>query len=577
MDAPPIGIEDARDENGELINWAEFLSEAGAGIEPQVWEAPEDEEWMLEYDRVNAFSDVVTTITHTDSAVDAGVECEELDVSDDEAAEEEAQRRLAEDDHAEIPSKPATFFALKAYPEAVRQMHEEYFFRVTITKKIKGEPGYSGWGKWRSNNEWEPVKKEKVLDECSSFKYLDSDGKEQPFLPRYMTDDTVTRYVGFSYDPYNKDGSLLTLLPAFRASTLPKIGRRSTVLRLVQPIVDFFEGAVEDSGQREILIAVFANVLQRPMEKSELISLLEGRPGCGKNIILQKCFGPLVLGGARYKQVPGAAAAFQAFSDARRLRNVLVMDEVTQADTRQYAEFIKDLATQDTVEYRKTYSDPVTFRNFTNVFMTTNNKRMVYITPGDRRFWVAEFTNRRLRTQSKYYKHLAHYIQRPVVVRAFYEYLKYIVDIRKYVGQWQEMRPLGDAYWQTVQMNTNPFYSFMSMLTVQAANFHAPASGEIAYNEHRGVVQVQHNALLDIVKDWMRRAHFTRSSVDFLTGGVYASQIEQLRKAKVVIKARIDNRRYMLISIPKLLHYLQVSQQYDGRMTDVCLLEGRLS
>ena len=123
-------------------------------------------------------------------------------------------------------------------------------------------------------------------------------------------------------------------------------------------------------------------------------------------------------------------------------------------------ERIKDLITSSTVHINQKNRDPYDIRNLTNMALTSNQQNPVQIDPQERRFVVFE-CNASKKGDTEYFQKLGSHLERNDVARAFFQYLRDLVDVHPYTP-FQSHRPQTDAYAAMQQRNIPLFYKFLS-------------------------------------------------------------------------------------------------------------------
>ena len=128
----------------------------------------------------------------------------------------------------------------------------------------------------------------------------------------------------------------------------------------------------------------------------------------------------------------------------------------------EYADRLKDLITNPTINYEKKGKDTIVVSNLTNIILTSNNANSLTVTADDRRY-VLFHCSSVYKGDPTYFNELGSHLDRPEVARAFFQYLLKR-DLSPYPKSFQFSRPLTD-YYREAQKNSIPVLSrFLSTL-----------------------------------------------------------------------------------------------------------------
>ena len=128
----------------------------------------------------------------------------------------------------------------------------------------------------------------------------------------------------------------------------------------------------------------------------------------------------------------------------------------------EYADRLKDLITNPTINYEKKGKDTIVVSNLTNIILTSNNANSLTVTADDRRY-VLFHCSSVYKGDPTYFNELGSNLDRPEVARAFFQYLLKR-DLSPYPKSFQFSRPITE-YYKDAQRNSIPVVSrFLSAL-----------------------------------------------------------------------------------------------------------------
>ena len=107
-----------------------------------------------------------------------------------------------------------------------------------------------------------------------------------------------------------------------------------------------------------------------------------------------------------------------------------------------------------------------TVKNFLNILCTTNSTNSIKIKPGERRFVVFQ-TSPKKKGSTAYFLKLLKHLERECVARAFFQYLRDVVDVTPFLP-FQTTRPITQAYKPLRAQNISLFYRFLSSIVKYA-------------------------------------------------------------------------------------------------------------
>jgi len=184
--------------------------------------------------------------------------------------------------------------------------------------------------------------------------------------------------------------------------------------------------------------------------KTNVMIMIKGLEGCGKNIILNAIAFALI--GEEYA-VATASPEKQLFGNFNSLlqNRVLTIINEGQYGLRNCMDVIKDIITEDRVNIEKKGIDPTSLKNYNNFIGDTNNFNILNITPTDRRFVFFNCNNEYV-GNSDYFTPLCDDLKDEKALSALYHYLIDEIDCPNDYD-FQLTRPKTSIYKKLQQIN----------------------------------------------------------------------------------------------------------------------------
>ena len=295
---------------------------------------------------------------------------------------------------------------------------------------------------------------------------------KKDFIPLWLKDENISVYNDVIFRPYIiKDVSKkhFNLFKGLRVSNL-KICRNYDI---ILPILEHIKTVI--SKNREdvytFVIQYFAQIIQHPDNKTNVVMLIKGRQGCGKNIIIDLLANGIIGTEYSVSTANPERVFFGNFNSLLGNKILAVMNEAGN-NVRDCMDRMKDIATAPTINVEKKGKDPLVFDNYINMIGTTNNFNSIDITVDDRRCIYLECDNNYI-GNVEYFNKLARVCMDEEAISSFYHYLKEEVKIT--ITDFQKSRPITLEYKRIQKLNINNVYKFLSDYN------------EIIYKNYKGV------------------------------------------------------------------------------------------
>jgi len=309
--------------------------------------------------------------------------------------------------------------------------------------------------------------------------------RKLPLTNRWLEDSGARAFDRIDSIPPSRDGSAVPMniyntWPGFHAETLPPVPD-AEVACLVQPILDHLRILLIDPKCFDFFVAWLAQMIQDPSARTQVVIILQGIQGIGKDIILQFFIKRVLGAGTGFKTSNPQENVFGTHSVALQNRVFLLFDEVSGDDIRPYMSKFKDLITSETSHVNPKNKTAYDVNNLSNILGTTNSQNPIHIEPQERRFVVFECSSSK-KGDVKHFESLGAHLARDDVGRAFFQYLRDHVDVRPYMP-FQAHRPLTDAYFRMQQRNIPLVFKFLSAKIEEATGVANEERAEVGAEE----------------------------------------------------------------------------------------------
>jgi hypothetical protein len=176
-----------------------------------------------------------------------------------------------------------------------------------------------------------------------------------------------------------------------------------------------------DRASTDYILDWIAQIFQQPSRKTGIALLLKGSEGVGKNRFTDIL--KLMIGDGLFLETAKLASVlFGRFTDARKGRFLVILNEAKGADSHSANDELKDMITSETFVWEAKGRDGVQMRAYDRFIFTTNNSNCIKINPDSRRFVVFEVSSE-LKGNTAYFKQLSTHMDDPHSRYEFYMHL----------------------------------------------------------------------------------------------------------------------------------------------------------
>lgn len=246
------------------------------------------------------------------------------------------------------------------------------------------------------------------------------DDKEVSFYESWSKDNTKRKYKKLGFFPDQKEcpANVYNYFVKAEATFLPEV--KDVDLTPILHHIDVMSGNEKDGAS--FILDYMAQIVQYPAILPGVAILLYSEQGAGKDIITQ-WFGSKVLGEHQYYMIGKASKLFGTFNSDLQGKLLVHCDEVNKETMVTHADDLKRIITNGYIRIESKGKDVVANKkSYARFFFTTNNRDALKIEDNDRRYAVFRSSSEH-RNDMKYFNDLAEFLDRPEVVRAFYDYL----------------------------------------------------------------------------------------------------------------------------------------------------------
>jgi hypothetical protein len=303
----------------------------------------------------------------------------------------------------------------------------------------------------------------------------DKDGEavRLPFITAWLRDSKKRVVERIVVDPTKQIKGVYNMWRGFKAETLPPVDA-ALVPGLISDITKHFSDVITlgNDEHTNFIHRYIASMVQYPWKKSQVALYLFGAEGCGKGILFEFIRFKILGEHCSFQTSKPESDLFGRFANGAVNRVLIQVDEVR--NLHDYADQLKDLITNSTLNYEKKGRDTIVVDNLANLVFTSNNANSLTVSPNDRRFALFKCSSVH-KDDYKYFNKLAAHLERPEVARAYYQYLMSL-DLSEYPSSFQHQRPITD-YYKEAQYNSIPVISrfFSSIVNAEFKESQIPA------------------------------------------------------------------------------------------------------
>lgn len=243
----------------------------------------------------------------------------------------------------------------------------------------------------------------------------DRDGKNIPFLLRWIQEKEKRAYQKIVFDPIFNNDKYFNLYTGFEFDNiLPKQDWSG---------VDTFLSHLkymcsDDEASFNYLLNYICHLFQKPADRPDVAIVLNGAKGTGKDMIIS--FIENILGNKYVSRVQSLETVFGNFNSSLKNKLVLQVNELDGQNGYKHEQALKDLITTDKTLINEKMVKPYTIENFIRVFLISNAFNPLKLTTDSRRYFAIETPKKK--KDISYYKRLRQMLNDKHVLGSIYSF-----------------------------------------------------------------------------------------------------------------------------------------------------------
>lgn len=200
----------------------------------------------------------------------------------------------------------------------------------------------------------------------------------------------------------------------------------------------------ENETNKEYIVKQMAYKVKYPANLTKVSIVFRSLQGAGKNL-LSDFFGKKILGSKYYVCSANPDSFLGKFNNRIKGKLFCIFNEVEGKDCFGASSKLKELTTEDTIQYEAKHANSHDIKNCALIWYFTNNSNPINIEGSDRRFAVFD-CSKAIVGNENYFNALVKDMNDPLIQKTFFDYLmNYDIDIDY---NFQKNRPITDAYKQ---------------------------------------------------------------------------------------------------------------------------------
>ena len=307
------------------------------------------------------------------------------------------------------------------------------------------------------NNPFQIVKKADLLTQYQNVYYWDYDSQKdkwakKKFINTWLDDENIRQYERMVFKPYHLTDALnKKYYNLYKGTRAEKLDILEIDYSIIQPILDHIKKVMMNNNDQYFnwFIEYLAQIIQKPVDKTNVAIVFHGKQGCGKNIFIDFFANGILGTDLALSTANPTKTVFSQFNACIINKILLVCNEIG-GEMYGLMDKVKDLITAPSLDTEKKFADRITVDNYINCIMTTNNTNPLNIPLDDRRFVWFECNNSQI-GNVEYFQNLADLMNDDKTVATFYHYLKNEVKIT--ITNFQTSRPKTEAYLKIQNLN----------------------------------------------------------------------------------------------------------------------------
>ena len=362
----------------------------------------------------------------------------------------------------------------KNYYEKKQEFEEEYciinnplcFYRTPKIPRVITENSTLG----EINQQ---LTKSQLIAQTENQKYLkrkvDKKTKEisyekEQFVFEWLKDEKRKTYEGLRFEPKGltklESKHYKNLFEGFQADRIELTA--DVDYTRIQPILDHIKIVLCNNNEEhyKYVLNWFSRIIQDPTNRPQTgLVFYSKEHGVGKNIFTNY-FANEILGFDLSASAKNIDKIFGRFNSLLTKCMFLVVEEAS-GELKKFMEEMKNMITEPTIIIEKKNIDSGTYRNFLNIILNTNKADILDIDDKDRRF-VFLTVSAIMKGNKEYYKKLNECMKNKQNTALFIKYLREEVKCDWTTADFQDKRPLTEAYKKQQALSAKNYMKFIS-------------------------------------------------------------------------------------------------------------------
>lgn len=283
----------------------------------------------------------------------------------------------------------------KLYKEVKKEFEKTHFMiksPVCFLTQIEQEDG---------EIKWDIFKEGDFATLTAPYKYYDpfTGEKENPiksFFKKWIEDPKRRCFDKMDFIPYNvkpptyNKKKIYNLFEPFKRNYIDKKDRKETK-KIFYDLL--FELCGTDKIAYDYFLKYIAHIIQFPNERPNVIPVMRGGQGVGKDTLIDTI--ERLLSSDKYCfRTENMEDIFGNFNEPLHNRFICQFNETEGKDAVRNVEKLKGFATRNTNSINMKNKCLYITKNYFRIFIVSNNKTPVLISPDDRRYFVIKSTNK---------------------------------------------------------------------------------------------------------------------------------------------------------------------------------------
>jgi len=307
-------------------------------------------------------------------------------------------------------------------------------------------------------------KNEKYLKRKEDKKTGKISYEKESFLSEWLKDEKRKTYEGLRFEPKGltelESKYYKNLFTGFKADRIELTA--DVDYKRIQPILNHIKIVLCNNNQEhyEYVLNWFSRIIEDPTNRPQTgLVFYSKEHGVGKNIFTNY-FANEILGFDLSVSAKDINKIFGRFNSILTKCMFLVIEEAT-GELKKFMEEMKNAITEPTIVIEKKGIDCGTYRNFLNIILNTNKADILDIDDKDRRCVILEVSSS-MKGNKAYFKKLEECMKNKQITALFIKYLREEVKCDWTTADFQEKRPLTEAYKKQQALSAKNYIKFIS-------------------------------------------------------------------------------------------------------------------